>query len=91
MEEAKSQLIQAPAILEPVPSPPVARSSESRPWTAPPIKTQKPAAKAKAAPASVKASPVKESQVVYESILNLVLSERSSWRVARRSTLDLDP
>lgn len=80
LEEAKLQL--APATLEPVPPLSVARSSESRPWTAPPTKAQIPPpskaekSKAKAAPAPAKAAPVKESQAAYERGLNLVLAEK---------------
>jgi len=42
LEEAKLQLAQAPATLEPVTPPPVARSAEPRSWTAPPTKAQIP-------------------------------------------------
>ena len=65
LEEAKLQLAQAPATLEPVTPPPVARSAEPRSWTAPPTKAQipppakaqKPAAPAKAEKSKAKAAP----------------------------------
>lgn len=83
LEEAKLQMVQQPA-----PEPPVTRSPEPRPWTAPPTKipepakAEKPAAPAKAQKSKAKAAavpapaPAKESQAAYERGLRLVLADK---------------